>query len=158
MDEKLCANCGERIKHANFVFCPNCGAPLEEANEPSEEVKKRREAAKAVLEGDGDDPDELYEAIETLTELADGGDLESQLVLGNAYPDILDDEDEALHYYEMAAKQGSARGQYLYWALARENHLDDPEVRAKALHYLALAAEAGDSEAIKDLELIKPAR
>ncbi len=86
--------------------------------------------------------EDLVTAIDLLRSAADAGHAQAQQLLGYIY-DIAEENELALHYYQLAADQGDADGAY---GLGKLYATGDgvPQDFAQALHWYRLAAQ-GDS-------------
>lgn len=87
-------------------------------------------------------------AVEDFEELADGGDMDAQYLLGKLYRDgglLIPDSEKARYWLTRSAKNEHTAAQYALGKLL----LDDAEVYApkEAIHWLTLAAERQNSYA-----------
>lgn len=130
-------------------LCPDCGQSLYE-----DPFKERRDEAEKVYEdsseSNSDQVEILIKAIAMFRKLAEEGDVESCLRLGDIYEGI-DRYDESLEFYEKAAEMGSPRGQYDYWGIVSEYCHYDKELLKKGFAYLLKAVESGYPYACFDL-------
>lgn len=80
--------------------------------------------------------------IDIYTALAEQGDLKSQKTLGYIHGEI-NNEEESLKWYGMAAEQGDIEAMYYYSDTALDSSIEDPEIEKRAWNYLLASAESG---------------
>ena len=101
---------------------------------------------------------EDYEtAIPLIREVADAGDAQAQLLLGNCFAQGLgveQDDREAVKYYRLSADQGNVYGLYDLAAMYEYGY-GVAQSRSKALQYYQLAADQGFQDAIDKVNELK---
>lgn len=93
---------------------------------------------------------EFAQGLEILTSLANKGDAEAQVVLGNSYAagggGVLRDDAEAVRWYALAAAQGHMKGQLYLGQMYRDGR-GVPKDEARALEWLRKAEAQGEAAA-----------